>query len=296
MGQAREGARHQDGVAAIARFVVPFGPGGAADRAARTFAAHLAAAGISLAIENIPGAGSLEGVRRANALARSGAAVLLLGTPSTHVLLAARDAGAPDPAFVALAGLGSAPNVLLAAGALRVASVQALIGRARRERLTYASAGTGQTIHLASAWFCALAGIAMDHRSFDAGSASAYAELASGRVHVYFDSVLACREAIAQGLVVPLAVSDAERSPLLPSVPTLAECGFPRHALDVWFAVFGAHLEPAARSRIAARVHDRALVAALGALGLTGGVLPASVLETRVADSAGPWREALAAA
>ncbi len=296
MGQAREGARHPGGVAAIPRFVVPFGRDGAADRAARAFAAALAARGIGIAIENVPGEGGLKGVRAANALAHAGQPVLLLGTPSTHVLLPARDAGAPDGAFVALAGLGSAPNVLLAARALGVASVGELVERARSERLTYASAGTGQTIHLCTAWFCAMAGIAMEHRPYEAGSMAAYADLAAGRVHVYFDSSLACREAIAMRLVTPLAVSDARRTLLLPDVPTLAECGFPRHALDVWFGVFGAHLDARVREAIVTLDREPGLQRALRGLGLAGGILDGSGLEARIADSSAAWREALAAA
>jgi tripartite-type tricarboxylate transporter receptor subunit TctC len=298
MGQAREGARDQVGVARIARFIVPFGAGGAADRAARAFAAAVAPEG-AIAVENVPGEGGLAGVRRANAGIRSEREpVLLLGTPSTHVLLSARlgpDA-APDAALAPLMGLGSAPNVLLASARLGVSSVEELIARARTQRLAYASAGAGQTIHLCTAYFCALAGIRMSHRPYDAGSAHAYADLAAGRVHVYFDNLLACREAIARAEVVPLAVSSASRHDLLPDVPTLAQRGFPDHVLDIWFGVFAARrpapeapieASPAARSRLAAT---------LAQIGLRGGVWDSAELAERAAASRPSWMRALAAA
>lgn len=297
MGQAREGARHQVGVAGIARLVVPFGRGGAADRVGRAFAAALARAAAPLAIENVPGDGGLAGVARANVLAAAGREpVLLLGTPTTHVLIPERLGAAvgPSAAFEPVAGLGSAPNVLLASSRLGVASVAELVTRARAATLTYGSAGVGQTIHLCTAWFCALARIEMRHVAYDQGSAAAYADLAAGRVHVYFDNVLGAQEAIGAGTVVPLAVSDRKRNRLLPGVPTLAECGYPRHVLDVWFGIFAANLDAASRERAESLAVDVPFGLRLAALGLSGGVLTGSRLAAHVADSAPAWRAALA--
>ena len=299
MGQAREGAGHQGGVGPIAiRFIVPFGRDGAADRAARALAPAFGGPEGGITIENLPGEGGLAGVRRANSLAAEGRdAVLLLGTPTTHLLLPARlgSDAAPDAALAPLVGLGSAPNVLLASTRLGVDSVEGLLARARSETLTYASAGAGQTIDVCTAYFCALAGIAMMHRPYDSGSVHAYADLAAGRVHVYFDNVLACREAIARGDVVPLAVSDRARSRLLPAVPTLAETGFPDHALDVWFGVFGAALPAERVARLEGVAGEARLAAALAALGLSGGLAPGPALGRRALASAEGWRRALAA-
>jgi tripartite-type tricarboxylate transporter receptor subunit TctC len=211
-------------------FVVPFGADGAADRAARDWAQSPQALRFAdgsrpdFRFENLPGEGGLLGVERANELARAGHRVLLLGTPSTHILLPARlgEAARVDEAFVPLAELPSAPNVLLVSPRLGVRTVDELVERARRERLTYASAGTGQTIHVCTAHFCASSGIAMTHRPYDAGSATAYDDLLAGRVHVFFDNLLACRERIERGDVRMLAES----------------------TLDVWLGVFGAHVGP----------------------------------------------------
>ncbi len=228
-------------------------------------------------------------MRRANALARSGEPVLLLGTPTTHVLLPARLGGeeAPDASFQPVAGLGSAPNVLLVSPTLGVSSVDRLVAKARTATLTYASAGTGQTIHVCTALFCAQAGVRMIHRPYDSGSATAYGDLAAGRVHVYFDSLLGCRERLARGDAVALAVSSRRRSIALPEVPTLAECGFPDHAMDVWLGVF-AHAW-----RAPGDTADPALATALAALGLSGGPTSAAVLAAEVAESAPRWRRAL---
>ena len=282
-----------------ARFVVPFGSQGAADRAARAVALSIGADGMTLEVENVPGGGGLAGVRRAKALvAGSRDPVLLLATPSTHVLLPARlgpQAG-PGSAFEPLLGLGSAPNVLLASPRLGVHNVGELVARARAGDLVYGSAGTGQTIHVCSALFCEQAGIRMAHRPFDEGSAGAYPELVDGRIHVYFDNLLGCREAIGRGDALALAVSSLRRSDLVPHVPTLAECGFPGHALDVWFGVFGAGVDSPWRSRIASAREDERLREQLQGLGLAGGPVDGEALAAIVAASAPRWLEALRSA
>ena len=273
-------------------FVVPFGRDGAADRAAWAFvdslpspssplpARRLAVGpGIHLLVENHPGSGGLIGVQRANALARSGNPVLLLATPSTHILLPARIGATAvvDPSFKPLVDLPSGPNVLLVSPRLGVRDVAGLIERTRNERLTYASAGTGQTIHVCAAFFCALAGIAMAHRPYAEGSAAPHEDLMAGRVHVYFNNLLGCLDRVARGEAVPLAVSAAKRNEKLPDVPTLIECGFQDHALDVWLAVFGANLDPAATVR------------------LGGDAEPIARLAERVEQSRAPWQRALGA-
>lgn len=276
------------------RFIIPFGREGAADRTARIFAA--AWTGADLLLKNIPGAGGLAGVQRANALARSGEPVLLLATPSTHVLLPARlgkDA-APLDKFVPLLGLGFAPNVLLVSPALGVGTLAELLVLARAEELTYASAGAGQTIHVGTAFLCALAGVAMQHRPYDGGSATAYDDLIAGRVHVYFDNLLGCRERIVQGEAVPLAVSAPQRSPMLPQVPTLIELGFPQHTLDVWLGIFGAGIDDASRRASESLARDSRLREALAAAGLSEGAIGATAFAQVVTDSGARWRRALA--
>ncbi len=271
-------------------FVVPFGRDGAADRAARAWVEEIGrrpapawdpsrrSTGTNLVIENLPGAGGLRGLERANALAAAKEPVLLLGTPTTHVLIPARRGVSPHPAFAPLASLGSTPNVLLVSPRLGVRTVGELVARAHAGKLVYASAGEGQTIHACTALFCKQAGIEMEHRPYDAGSATAYEDLAAGRVHAYFDNVLGAIDRIVRGEAVPLAVSSFSRSDLLPEVPTLVACGFVDHALDVWLAVFGANLGEETRRAIG-----------------NAEAAPAPDMERVIVDSKARWTRALAA-
>lgn len=245
---------------------------------------------LQVEIENIPGEGGLRGLARANALADAGEPVLLLSTPTTHILLPGQGRVAPHRRFAPLAGLGGAPNVLLVPPSLGVRGVDELVALARRRVLTYASAGAGQTIHVCAAYFAALAGVRMEHRPYDAGSAAAYGDFTAGRVQVYFDSLLGCRERIAAGDAIPLAVSSARRSRTLPHVPTLAERGYPAHALDVWLGVFAANAGIDMAPIMASSIRD-----SLSQLGLEGGPLDAAGLAAQVERSSAPWRRALEA-
>jgi tripartite-type tricarboxylate transporter receptor subunit TctC len=252
-------------------FIVPFGRSGAADRAAWAFVDGLPTPSSPqpppreqaiphILIETHPGSGGLLGVERANAIARAGRPVLLLASPSTHILLPARIGATAvvDAAFEPLVELPSGPNVLLVSPRLGVSNVGELIARARDKRLTYASAGTGQTIHVCAALFCALAGIAMTHRPYAEGSAAPYADLVAGNVHMHFDNLLGCIDHVGRGEAIPLAVSAAQRHPQLPAVPTLPECGFPEHVLEIWLAVFGAHIDARTRREIGASPEEAA--------------------------------------
>ena len=254
--------------------------------------------GEEVRVEDVPGEGGLAGVRHANALAREGKPVLLLATPSTHVLLPARlgASAAPDARFIPVADLGRAPNVLLASPRLGVHSLEQLIDRARRESLVYASAGTGQTIHLCTAYFCEMAGIRMTHRPYDLGSVHAYADLIAGRVHVYFDNLLGCREMIERGEAVPLAVSACERNRLLPRVPTLAERGFPAHALEIWFGVFGAALTQPVLQAIERARGNPQLRESLGLAGLSGEIRDGPALAREIDATREAWSRAVASA
>jgi len=275
----------------VAAFVVPFGREGAADRAARAFVR--AWQGGALEVENVPGEGGLLGVRRANALAAAAQPAWLLSTPTTHVLLPARlgESAAPHASFEAVLGLGSAPNVLLVPARLGVGTLDELLALARRQRLTYASAGAGQTIDVCSRELLRRAGIAMAHRPYERGSVLAYAGLASGDADVYFDNLLGCSDRLASGEVRALAVSSAARSHLLPQVPALGE-RFAGYALDVWIGVFASGIEARDREDASALAKDARLRADLEALGLAGGPLPAAAFAAAVRESAEAWRQA----
>lgn len=102
--------------------------------------------------------------------------------------------------------------------------------------LTYGSAGSGSSLHLCAAVFCAEAGIEMTHVPYR-GSAPAIADLLAGRIDAMFDSATSVAPHVDTGRLRALAVATRRRSALQPALPTVAEAGVPSYAVDWWYAL-----------------------------------------------------------
>jgi tripartite-type tricarboxylate transporter receptor subunit TctC len=103
-------------------------------------------------------------------------------------------------------------------------------------KLNFGSAGTGGTIHLAGEMFKQMAGVEMTHVPYK-GAGPALTDLLSGNIQVMFDSQSTALPPVRSGLLRPLGVSSAQRSPDLPDVPTLAESGYPDYVVSVWYGI-----------------------------------------------------------
>jgi tripartite-type tricarboxylate transporter receptor subunit TctC len=197
--------------------------------------------------------------------------------------------------FSPVAPVAVVPN-LLAVPAARPWRTQAELVEAARRRpgeLTYGSAGSGTSIHLAGALFCALARIDMTHVPYR-GSGPAVADLVSGRLDAMFDSVTSASPHIASGRLRALAVTTGRRIADFPDLPTVAEAGVPGYVVDPWFAMLAPRSLPAeARRRIGGVVGQalqdpsvRERFAAIGAEPMQG---DAASLERLVADETAKW-------
>lgn len=245
------------------RIVAPFARGGATDLVTRIYADALQERlGVSIAIENEPGAGGTRGAARV-ARAQPDGRTVVMGTSSTHGICGAifRDVPydwAADFAPVALLVL--APNVLVVSAAGAIDSVGDLIASARAKpgTLTFGSAGFGQTIHLCGELFKVAANVDIVHAP-RAGSAAALEELAEGRLTLMFDNMLSALPYIQSGKLRALAVTSAARCAQLPHVPALMEAGVPDYDLTVWIGV----LAPAGTPEPACRRLETATHAAL---------------------------------
>jgi tripartite-type tricarboxylate transporter receptor subunit TctC len=108
--------------------------------------------------------------------------------------------------------------------------------KANPGKLNFGSAGTGGTIHLAGEMFKQIAGVEMTHVSYK-GAGPALTDLLSGNIQVMFDTLSTALPPVKGGLLRPLGVSSAQRSPDLPDGPPIAESGYPDYQVGVWFGV-----------------------------------------------------------
>jgi tripartite-type tricarboxylate transporter receptor subunit TctC len=150
------------------------------------------------------------------------------------------------------------------------------LAKAKPGALNYASSGNGSAQHLGTAMLQYLTGIEMIHVPYR-GAGPALADLLPGRVHVFLGAANQLLPQVKEGRLRLLAQASAQRSPLLPDVPAIAEA-VPGYRYDVWSAVLmPAKVPPAIVAKAGAdvaRVFDapetRARLAAQGIDVVTG--------------------------
>lgn len=237
------------------RIVVGASAGGGIDIVSRLVGQKLTERiGQPVIVDNRPGAGTTIGGDVVAKSAPDGHTVLMASTSfSVSAGLYRKLPFDPIRDFAPVTLVASGPLVLVAHPLVPAKSVKALIAlaKARPGKLTFASGGTGSSLHLAGEWFKSSAGIDMVHVPYK-GGAPAAVDLMAGQVDVMFDVMVAQFPHIKAGKTRPLAVTTRTRSSLLPEVPTVAESGLPGFDVAGWFGV----LAPAATpSDAVARLH-----------------------------------------
>lgn len=242
------------------RIVVPAAAGGTTDIMARLIAQFLQARwGTPVVVDNRAGAGgtigSLEVVR-----ARPDGTTLLLGNIGPQAIGYSLFRNLPYRAeqLAPIAGTIRGPNVLVVHPSVQantVAELAALL-RARPGEIPYASTGVGQSTHLSPVWMLQLMNAQAIHVPFR-GSAPAQVEILAGNVTFLIDNLTGIISHIQSGGVRALAVTSAERHPLLPDVPAMRETMPELASYDVntWFGLFGpAAMPPEAVTTLNAEV------------------------------------------
>lgn len=230
------------------RLVIPFPPGGSTDVVARMVSQRLSERWRQpVVVDNRPGA---SGNLAAELVARA--------APDGYTLLQANVAHAIAASlfvklgyslsgdFVAVGRLASTPYVLLAHPGVPAKSVRELLAlaRARPGVLNYASAGAGSATHLSGELIRAIGGVDMVHVPYK-GTGPAVTALLSGEVDLYFATVTAAAPMVKSGRLRALGVSSAQRSAMMPDVPTMAEGGLRGFDTSTWHGV----MAPVATSR-----------------------------------------------
>ena len=240
------------------RVVVAFSPGGVTDIIARTLGAKLADLwGQAVVVENRPGAGGSIG---AVAVARAPAdGYTLLVHSSGYAINAALNPALPyDPRkeLIDVAPLAAQPMVLVVSPASGIATVRDLIAAARAKPggLAYGSSGIGSGAHMNGEKFRIATGVELLHVPYKGGADSINDTIAQ-RLGFTFNTVTLALPHIREGRLRPLGVSTAQRSALLPDVPTIAEAGVAGFEFSFWNGLWApAGTPPQIVERIAADV------------------------------------------
>ncbi|TMG97173.1 MAG: tripartite tricarboxylate transporter substrate binding protein, partial [Betaproteobacteria bacterium] len=181
-------------------------------------------------VDNRGGAGGNVGAEVVAKAPADGYTVLMgtVGTQAINITLYKHLAFDPAKDFVPIGQVASAPVLLVANPKLPVNSVKDLIALAKQKpgALNYGSAGSGSPGHLSGELFKSMAGVELTHIPYK-GSAPAIANLIGGEIQLMFDPIQSPLPHVKSGALKALGVSSAERSPLLPDTPTIAEAGVP---------------------------------------------------------------------
>jgi len=231
------------------RVVVPFAPGGATDILARLISAELTIAlGQAFTVDNVSGGGGNIGSNQVAKAAADGH-TLLFGAAGNLTINPGLFANMPyDPVsdLAPVSLMASTMNVLVAHPAVNARSVRELIALAKEQpdKLTYASAGNGSTIHLAAEMFKSMARVNVLGVPYR-GSGPAMIDLLAGRTNIMFENMPSALPHIQSGALRAIGVTGKVRSDLLPTVPTIAEAGVPGFEATSWFGVLAPARTPA---------------------------------------------------
>jgi tripartite-type tricarboxylate transporter receptor subunit TctC len=136
-----------------------------------------------------------------------------------------------------VAGMMRLTNVMVVPTSLPVKTVAEFIAYAKANpgKLSYASSGNGTSVHMSAELFKSMAGLDMVHVPYR-GSAAAYPDLMTGKVHVLFDNLPGSVEFVRTGKLRALGVTTAKRSDALPDVPTVGET-LPGYEASVFYGI-----------------------------------------------------------
>ena len=221
--------------------VVTFTTGGAPDILARLIGERLQADwGQPVIVDNRPGAGGNPGADSV-AKAPPDGHTFVVGTVGTHSINGALYSKMPYDMvkdFAPITLIATTPNLLVVNNDVPARNVQELIALGRKQgKMSFASAGSGTSIHVSGELFKSMTGIDMEHIPYK-GRASAIPDLLGGRVTMMFDNMPSSLPLVREGKLRALGVTSAKRSPAAPDIPTIAEQGLPGFEAVSWFALF----------------------------------------------------------
>jgi len=222
------------------KFIVGFAPGGATDVVGRLMAKKIGdALGQPVIIENKAGGSS-----------NIGAEAVVRSAPDGYTFYVSAITSAINASlfpklpfdfakdFEPVALFAKVPNILVVHPSVPAKSLKELIDYARANpgKLSYASSGSGTSIHMCGELFKILAKVDLVHIPYK-GSAPAMTDMIGGQVQVMFDNMPSALPHVKAGKLRALAVTSAQRSPSAPDVLTMGEAGLAGFDVQSWFGL-----------------------------------------------------------
>ena len=222
--------------------IVAYPAGGDTDAMARLYADKLSKRlGKPVIVDNRPGASGTIGTHLVSKAAPDGYTLLM--APSTFsiaqfVLQPTAGSGYDVlNGFTPIIKTSTQPLFIATNKESGMKDLKSLVAQAKSTELSYASPGSGSPMHIFGEMFNRAAGVKLTHVPYK-GVAPAVNDLLGGHVPVTFMTLGPIAPYLKNGKVSILAVADAQRSPLAPTVPTLAELGYRNMEIGAWQGIF----------------------------------------------------------
>jgi len=224
------------------RLVVPFATGGTSEIIARSVAASLTnSLGQSVYVDNKPGGAgniAMEEIKRAN---HDGYTLMLghVGTLAVNPALFGKKLPYdPNKDFAPVTLVAKVPNVIAVSEKSPYKTLADLVTDAKKNpgKINYGSAGNGSAGHLAMEYFSSESGIDLVHVPYK-GSGPMLTDLIGGQIQATFNGLPSLMGQIKGGALRPLAVGSADRSKVVPNVPTLSELGYKGFETSQWYGI-----------------------------------------------------------
>ena len=229
------------------RLISPFPPGGSVDVVGRMVAAKLSEnLGQQMIVDNRSGASGIIGTEVVLNSPPDGYTLLINTIPFvSNQFMMARSPYDPVRDFACISHVASSPSFVTVHPSLPVKTIKELIALAKAKpgQLNYSAAGVGTNPHIAGELFNLLAGVNLVAVQFKGGGPADLAVM-GGEVGITFGNVSQQIGYVNAGRLRALAITSAQRSPVLPDLPTVAEAGVPGYEFVTWFVIAAPRATP----------------------------------------------------
>jgi tripartite-type tricarboxylate transporter receptor subunit TctC len=221
--------------------IVPFPPGGGTDILSRLVASKLTeSVGWQIVVDNRGGAGGNIGLDAAAKAAPDGY-TMVMGQTSNLTINPSLYSKLPYDSlrdFTPVSVVASSPIAFMVFAKAPYRTLNDLIvaGKAKPGEVTFATTGNGTVGHLTGELIQRIAGVRYVHVPYK-GSAQAFPDLLGGRLGFFLASLETAIPQMKAGTIRTLAVTSAQRVPVLPDIPTVAESGYPGFETTTWYGI-----------------------------------------------------------
>lgn len=221
------------------RFVVPFAPGGNADTLSRAAGQKVAESlGQQVVIDNRAGANGNIGMEIVARAAPDGYTIVLgyIANVAIAPSLVSKLPYDPVKDYAPITLLATAPNIIVVHNSVAARTLKELIAlsRAKPKSINFSSAGVASVGHLTGELFNTAAGADFQHVPYK-GSAQGVIDLVAGQIQMLIGGMSSVMPHIKAGRLRALAVTSAQRSPVMPDAPTVSESLMPGFEATAWY-------------------------------------------------------------